>query len=287
MSPPQRVRSADSAALAAAMAPGAVLCTLVGIDGGFSRRLGAQLTVAADGTLTGSLSDGCLEAELARQAEVARGEGRVLHRRYGAGSAFIDFRLPCGAGVDLLIDPRPDHAAIAGVLAALARRESAELSVGPGADGLTIDFLPRLRIVAMGAGPELTALGRLATAFGAEYATFAPAGGLSSARQCEAIAIDPWTAIACLFHDHEWERIVLPWALDTPALLVGAIGGSKTRDQRSRMLAAAGVNPDTAARLRAPLGLLPRTRDPATLALAALAEIVRDYEALIGPGSAP
>lgn len=283
MTSPRRVRSADSAALAAALAPGAVLCTLVGIEGGFSRRLGAQLTVAADGVLTGSLSDGCLEAELARQAELARSEGQALRRRYGAGSAFIDFRLPCGAGVDLLIDPQPDRAAIAAVLAALDRRETATLALGE----VVIDYLPRLRIVAMGAGPELTALGGLARAFGAQFEAFAPAGGLSSAQQCAAIAIDPWTAIACLFHDHEWERVVLPWALGTPALLVGAIGGSKTRLQRAGMLAAAGVSAAAAARLRAPLGLLPRTRDPATLGLAALAEIVRDYEALIGPGTAP
>ncbi|WP_298195899.1 XdhC family protein, partial [Novosphingobium sp.] len=66
MTPARLVRSADHAVLAAALEPGAVLCTLVGIEGGFSRRLGAQLVVGADGTLTGSLSDGCLEAELAR-----------------------------------------------------------------------------------------------------------------------------------------------------------------------------------------------------------------------------
>ena len=41
----------DSAALRAACEPGTGLCTIVGIDGSYSRRLGAQLAVASDGTM--------------------------------------------------------------------------------------------------------------------------------------------------------------------------------------------------------------------------------------------
>ena len=94
----------DHEALAAATASGTGLCSIVNIEGSFSRRLGAQLAVHADGSVTGSLADGCLERELA--AEVARGgEPRVI--RYGAGSPKIDFRLPCGGGLDILIDPAP------------------------------------------------------------------------------------------------------------------------------------------------------------------------------------
>ena len=55
----------DHAALVAACEPGVGLCTIVGIEGSFSRRLGAQLAVLPDGTTVGSLSDGCLEAQLA------------------------------------------------------------------------------------------------------------------------------------------------------------------------------------------------------------------------------
>jgi xanthine/CO dehydrogenase XdhC/CoxF family maturation factor len=33
--------------------------------------------------------------------------GDVLLQRYGRGSPIIDFRLPCGGGLDILLDPRP------------------------------------------------------------------------------------------------------------------------------------------------------------------------------------
>lgn len=282
----REVRSADASILAAACAPGAVLCTLVGIEGGFSRRLGAQLVVGADGTLTGSLSDGCLEAELARQAATARASGERRALRYGAGSPVIDFRLPCGAGVDLVIDPAPDRAALAAVRDGLAARRAGRVVIAaPGGD-LAITYVPRLRVLALGAGPEVSALAALAASFGAECLPWVPAGGLSDAALPEPGMVDGWTALAFLFHDHEWERVLLPWALATPAFLVGAIGGSRTRAQRAAMLAAAGIDPAAQARLRAPLGLIPRTRDPATLALSVLAEIVGAYEALLGPDRA-
>ncbi|MBC2670133.1 XdhC family protein [Novosphingobium piscinae] len=283
MSPPVLVRSADHAVIAAALAPGAVLCTLVGIDGGFSRRRGAQLVIGADGTITGSLSDGCLEAELARQADQARAAGTPRALRYGAGSPFIDFRLPCGAGVDLIVDPRPDRTALAAVQAALARRLPGRLDV-PGAEGtagLSVDYLPALRILALGAGPEVSALVRQAGAFGAEVVPVVPTGGLADPDPPALPPVDRWTAIAFLFHEHEWERRLLPWALASEAYLIGAIGGTRTRAQRLAMLREAGLDRAQIARVRSPLGLIPATRDPATLALAVLAEIVRDYEALI------
>src|SRR6478752_10112731 len=110
----------DRAALRAACEPGVGLCTVVGIEGSFSRRLGAQLAVHPDGAITGSLADGCLEKQLA--SAVAAATGPVV-KRFGAGSELIDFRLPCGGGLDVLIDPAPDAAACRAAAARLDRRE--------------------------------------------------------------------------------------------------------------------------------------------------------------------
>src|SRR6187402_539591 len=73
----------DRAALRAACEPGVGLCTVVGIEGSFSRRVGAQLAVHPDGAITGSLADGCLETQLA--SEIAAASEPVV-RRFGAGS---------------------------------------------------------------------------------------------------------------------------------------------------------------------------------------------------------
>src|SRR5678816_2793362 len=116
----------DRAALRAACKPGVGLCTIVGIEGSFSRRLGAQLAVHADGAITGSLADGCLERQLA--SEVAAATAPVV-KRFGAGSELIDFRLPCGSGLDVLIDPAPGREACRAAVERLDARQEAALAL--------------------------------------------------------------------------------------------------------------------------------------------------------------
>ena len=98
-----------------------------------------------------------------------------------------------------------------------------------------------------------------------------PAGGL---------AIDRWTAVLPLFHDHDWEAAVLPSALASSAFYIGAQGGFKAREARKVGLAQQGWGAADIARVRSPIALIPRARDPETRALSALAEIVAGYEAL-------
>ncbi|MBU6267783.1 MAG: XdhC family protein [Sphingomonadales bacterium] len=265
----------DTEALHAVAANGGALCTVTRIDGTWSRRLGAQLAVLPDGTTRGSLADGCLERALADEA--ARPEpARLL--RYGQGSPFVDIRLPCGSGIDIRVDPAPDRAALAAATAALARREPADLAIGEGA--FTRRYLPRLRLVICGSGPEVRALARLGAAQGLDIVLATPRGEPGDAPltlgQPPEIAIDPWTAVAVLFHDHEWERAILPWALTSPAFLVGAQGGRGARESRREWLAEAALT-----RLRSPIGLFAHARTPSVLALSILAECVSEYEKLL------
>src|SRR5690606_2824249 len=157
-------RSGDHAALRAACEPGVGLCTIVGIEGSFSRRLGAQLAVHPDGAIIGSLADGCLEKQLA--SEVAATTGPVV-KRFGAGSELIDFRLPCGSGLDVLIDPDPDRAACRAALDRLERREAASLAL-PSGQLPERRYIPALRLLLFGEGPELEALRALADTAGVE-----------------------------------------------------------------------------------------------------------------------
>jgi xanthine dehydrogenase accessory factor len=265
----------DRAALRAACEPGVGLCTVVGIDGSFSRRVGAQLAVGPDGEITGSLADGCLERQLA--SEIAAASGPLV-KRFGAGSDLIDFRLPCGSGLDVLIDPAPDRAALRQTAARLDRREEAALPL-PSERLPERRYIPPLRLLLFGEGPELRALVALAHAAGVE----ADAHGkdaLSLGRRPAGLSADPWTAVVLLFHDHEWEQAILEWALDTPAFLIGAQGGLEARRTRIERLAARGAAPDQLARIRSPVGAIARSREPGVLALSVLAEIVGEYEAL-------
>ncbi|MBS1240290.1 MAG: hypothetical protein H6R45_996 [Proteobacteria bacterium] len=274
--------SSDHDALRLSAATDAALCTIVGIDGSFSRRTGAQLAVARDGSVAGDLADNCLNAELANQAFLEDG-ARML--RYGKGSPFIDFRLPCGSGIDIVIDPRPDRAALAAAVAELdARREaSVSLPLPASADPAflaTRRYIPLVRLLVLGAGAECTALVKLARAQGIAVEWREAGNGLALDKVPADLEADRWTAVLLLFHDHEWEQALLKWALDTPAFYIGAQGGAPARVERIERLRAAGLGEEQLARVLSPVGLIPRARDPQVLALSVLADVVGAHEAL-------
>jgi xanthine dehydrogenase accessory factor len=275
----------DHAALIHAATSDAALCTIVGIDGSFSRRVGTQLAVSPDGSRVGDMADRCLDDELASQALAAMAARRPQLLRYGQGSPFVDFRLPCGSGLDIVVDPAPDRAALSRCVAELEARREAKLPLRLPADaapGLLREraYMPRLRIVLLGAGAESAALVRLAEAQGVEVEWREAGQRLSLGRPPTDLAADRWTAVLLLFHDHEWEHPLLEWALAAPAFYIGAQGGAPAREERLERLRASGHDEAALARIRSPAGLIPRARDPSVLALSVLADVVGAYEAL-------
>lgn len=264
-----------------------VLVTLVAIEGTSSRAIGTQMAVLADGRQVGSFSGGCVERAIVAEAfdVLASGQSRTV--RYGIGSPYIDVRLPCGGGIDLLFTPRPDRAQVAEALGRLARRSPAQLQLGDHVQ----HYAPALRLVALGHGEDLMALVRLTRAYGVAVNAFAPMhdGALDEGvlplvtrTHLPMIHSDPWTAIVFAFHDRDWEEFLLPQALDLPAFYYGAVGSRRTHHARLERLQAAGVPAGRIDALRGSIGLIPGTRNPATLALSILAELVQDYEVCAG-----
>lgn len=259
----------------------AALCTILGIDGSFSRRVGAQLAVGPSGETAGDMADNCLDAELASQAAAMEG-GPAKVLRYGKDSPFIDFRLPCGSGLDILIDPAPDRAVLARCINDLEARKEATLPLGSHSGGLLQErtYIPALQLLVLGSGPECAALQRLAAAQGVETEWREAGAGLALNQVPNDLQADPWTAILLLFHDHEWEHALLNWALSTEAFYIGAQGGAPAREERSERLSAAGHGEGAISRIHSPVGLIPRARDAQVLALSVLADIVGAYEML-------
>jgi xanthine dehydrogenase accessory factor len=85
----------------------AALITLVRVEGSSYRRVGARLLVGVDGDYAGSISGGCLEAEVVKKAAWMTRAGAVVER-YSTlfdDTAEIPYGLGCGGTVDLLIEP--------------------------------------------------------------------------------------------------------------------------------------------------------------------------------------
>ena len=286
------------------------LVAIARVIGSSSRDPGTLMAVSESGEWCGSLSGGCVEAAVVGEARRAIEQRQAELLRLGAGSPLIDIRLPCGGGFDLLIVPDPDAGAIARALHLLDQRQT--VAVVAGLDGgfaasaaeparrahwngavLTLRIDPVLRIVAIGQGEELVALTRQGLAYGADLVALTPDPGAADlVAHIGAVAhrqltpapspllrTDAATAVIFLFHDHDWEQALLKQALGQPALLIGAMGSRRTHTLRLEALRAAAVPAPQLARIEGPIGLIPMTRDPATLALSVLAQVAGRYQA--------
>jgi xanthine dehydrogenase accessory factor len=290
-----------------------VLVTLVGIEGNAPRPLGAQMVVAEDGRFHGYLSGGCLEPAIVMEAQAALREGRNRLVRYGKGSAYLDLKLPCGSGLDLYFDCSLDANLIAELSARRAAREPFQLAMnlttgqtsieavtGDGvaardmADGVFYrTCLPPLRVLLAGGGPALVAIASLLAAAGIETQIYSPddscradmavlglqVHALTDAGMINAAALDRWTAAVVAFHEHEWEAPVLARILGSPCFYIGVMGSKAAQANRLRELQNLGLAPETLARLRSPVGMIPGAKSRITLAAGILAEIAAEAKA--------
>jgi xanthine dehydrogenase accessory factor len=283
----------------------AALVTLTDVVGSSARAAGTQMAVAADGSTEGSLSGGCVEAAVIAEALSCLDTRRSRHVRFGLGSPYIDIRLPCGGGMDLLFTPNPPAEALNLVIDMLEARTAVSLAIGrDGAlavdasgdegwrhDAYHVHHRPDLRLTLLGHGAELVSLARLSAVHGADLRVLTPdvdilttvrAAGLSAERLRSRnatvnLAADAETAIIFLFHDHDWEGDLIVQALRTRAFYIGAMGSAATHAVRCRTLLDLGASPKDIERVRGPAGLIPATRDPDTLALSVLSQVVLEH----------
>ena len=85
------------------------------------------------------------------------------------------------------------------------------------------------------------------------------------------------TAVAALTHDPKLDDPALITALGSPAFYIGALGSRNTQEQRRQRLHNAGMSMAQLDRIRGPIGLNLGGRKPEEIALAIMAEIVREF----------
>ncbi len=290
-----------------------VLITLTAVTGASTRNPGTHMAVAEDGSSAGSFSGGCVEAAVVAEALDVLKSWAAREIRFGAGSPYLDIRLPCGGGIDLLFTPIADRAIVADIFDRVKSREP--LTIILDSDGIRceaqlahssaveragaqilVHHIPAAKLNILGHGPSVESLVRLSSSYGIDCAVLSPDSAVIAAVQDLAIAADllktpqattlldpdPWTACIFYFHDHDWEAALMKQALASAAFYVGAMGSRQTHAQRLQYLADIGVPAEKMANMVAPIGLIPSTRDPATLALSTLAQVVESYHRHFG-----
>ena len=280
---------------------GVILVTIISIEGGSPRGVGAHMAVLSDGRYLGYVSGGCVEAAVASEALIMLADGaKDCIVRFGSGSRYLDIKLPCGGAIDLHFCFNPGADIIAEAIQRRERRECFALRFDPLQIAPALDdpsawhddrfvrvYPPQTKLLLCGNGIEMIAMAKLAGASGYAAEAIVPdedlAGRLSalgvtvtipkSLGSDITIIADEWTAIIFLFHDFDWEMKLLPVVLATNAFFIGALGSPKTHQTRLEGLRKLGVADEYLARIRGPVGLVPAARDAATLAISVLAEI--------------
>lgn len=280
-----------------------VLALVIRTEGPSYRSVGAAMVFADDGARLGSLSSGCIEADLALHAEKAKADGTCLRVIYGHGSPFIDIQLPCGGGLEILLLPQPAPDALALISQVVTDRRTVNLSISLSTghitegkpvgtalagDSFTLEITPPLRFAVFGKGPEAATFARLVQSLGYNGALISPdpetlaiplmdGWSMHQIHQpvCPtAIALDKRTAVLFFFHDHEWEAPILSGILGQDTFYIGCQGSKQTSLNRLDELAMLNVPADQREKVRGPIGLISSARDSSTLAVSVLAEIL-------------
>ncbi|MFA7263973.1 MAG: XdhC family protein [Caulobacter sp.] len=287
-------------ALRAALAAGrpAVLATIAALGDGGPRPVGAQM-VFAEGLVSGFLSGGCVEGDVAGHARACLADGAPRRLVYGEGSPWPDIRLLCGARIEILVERiSPDDAAAADLFRLMDLRrpavwvsDGARRTCGETAEAWSGALMrrhdPVWRMVVLGADPTALAIARLAAEAGFETSLIRPRGPAAPpplagvaysrdepARALAAIGLDAWTAVAVCGHDMAIDHEALLAALPSPAPYVGLLGARKRLPERLARLRADGIGEAALARLRAPIGLDLGGKAPWEVAVATVGEVV-------------
>jgi len=279
-----------------------VLAMIGGVAGPSFRPLGASMFVMQDGTCFGGLSSGCIDGDVAQHAADVLKDNTPRKLRYGHGSPFMDIQLPCGGSLDIFLVPIRDIFQLQAVSDTITKRRAVTLLIDtdqggvsalPHSDdgqGTQLRVLPDARFVVFGAGVEASAFAAMAGSAGYDTVLLSPDTDTLAAAQRtipnlsthhitqaaipDEVAIDAHTAVTLFFHSHDWEADILVSVLKSQPFYIGAQGSLRTAAARIEALRAKGVDEADLARIKGPIGLIRSTRDPRTLAVSVLAEVL-------------
>lgn len=292
------------------------LVTLVGVEGGAPRHVGAQMAVSASGRSAGYLSGGCLEQAIVLEAREAIAQRLNRMVRYGRGSRYVDIRLPCGSGLDVYFDQSLSLRDVDLLARHESRREpmclTTDLTTGMstvaaiGDDAPTHHsrllghlfkrvYLPPVQLLLVGSGPGLLGIASLAAAVGlslrlvplddATQTALLHAGFFGFDSLDAAIPnLDSCSAAVVVLHDHDREPDILARLLGTDCFYIGVLGNHAVHRARLAALSMRGFDAAQCSRLHAPIGAIPGAKTAATLAIGVVMELMADAKArgLIG-----
>jgi xanthine dehydrogenase accessory factor len=270
------------------------VATVVSTRRSAPRPLGSKLAVSADGRLFGSVSGGCVEADVAERAKaiIAGDPAEVVSYGISDDEAW-SIGLPCGGEIDVFVErfsgaPNLERGTSYVVVAGDGvgerwqdeSRSRTGLREETGRSVFVEAVAPPPRLVAVGAGDIAEALCALARPLGWHTTVVDARPGLATPERVpsadelvvawpDEIEVDADTALVSLVHEERLDIPALRVGIEGGAFYVGALGSRRTQAKRREKLG------PLADRIRGPVGLDLGGETPAEIALEILAEMLQ------------
>ena len=270
------------------------LATVIGARRSAPRPLGSKLAITASGRLFGSVSGGCVEADVAERAKPVL-EGAAPHVvSYGiADDEAWTVGLPCGGEIDVFIErfggaPPIERGTSYVVVAGEnvgerwhdVSRSSTHLREEESRSVFVESVSPPPRLVAVGAGDIAEAMCALARPLGWHTVVVDPRAGLATRERVpsadeivvewpDTIDVDEDTAVVSLVHEERLDLPALRRGVEGGAFYVGALGSRRAQEKRREKL-----GDDVADAVRGPVGVDLGGETPAEIALEIMAELL-------------
>jgi xanthine dehydrogenase accessory factor len=270
------------------------LATVIDSRRSAPRPLGSKLAVSADGRLFGSVSGGCVEADVAERAKAVIGGEPAAVISYGISDEEAwSIGLPCGGEIDVFVErfsgaPALERGTSYVVVAGEGvgerwtdgSRSRTGLREESGRSVFAEAVSPPPRLVAVGAGDIAEALCALARPLGWHTTVVDARPGLATRERVpsadelvvawpDEIEVDADTALVSLVHEERLDIPALRAGVEGGAFFVGALGSRRTQAKRREKLGA------LADQIHGPVGLDLGGVSPAEIALEILAQMLQ------------
>jgi len=260
----------------------AILATVIDLRGSGYRLPGARMLMLADGETIGTVSGGCLEADVLERAKKVLATGRAEVFTYDTTeneNSVFSLNMGCRGVIEISLEPiDKDSPLIAEMRIAYEERKRTE------------NFEPPIAVALFGAGADAVPMARIVTEVGWQVVVhdhrpaFLTKERFPTARKLvlqnvdepiEPFIADERTAAVIMTHNYGRDREILPALLSSKVFYIGALGPKRRTEQLLEELASAGnnFNDEQLARLFAPVGLDIGADTPESIALAVVGEI--------------
>ena len=232
------------------------LATIVQVNGSIPSYESAKLLVREDGSMTGTIGGGCVEAEVWNAAREVIETGKPKHLNFSLGQdAAYDNGLICGGQLNVFVEA----------------------------------VIPQPRAIIFGAGhiskslAKVAALAGFATSIIDNRETFANRERFPEADEVFAeeyedvfpkLEVNSSSYIVIVTRGHRDDMRVLRWAVDTPARYIAMIGSKRKVIGVVKELEREGVARQAFERVFAPMGLEIGAITPEEIAVSVVAEMI-------------